>query len=122
MGYTSDSLLWDQTNELEAALWTALRALEESAEMHRRLAERAAANNPHRIGRNNRHQAQLAEERASTLRKLLVADEQQLKRMPKAEPTRAHRDEKSFNNVNSKPGRKNGARNNGRRKSHARSH
>ena len=39
--YTSDVLLTDQTDTIERALWTALRALEEQGALKRRLAERA---------------------------------------------------------------------------------
>lgn len=41
--YTSDVLAADQSDTIERALWTALRALEEQAALKRRLAERARA-------------------------------------------------------------------------------
>jgi two-component system chemotaxis response regulator CheB len=43
--WTADSLLAEQAETLEAALWAALRGLEERAELARRLAERARQRN-----------------------------------------------------------------------------
>jgi two-component system chemotaxis response regulator CheB len=71
--YTADSLLEGKSQELEATLWSALRALEESAELRRRLAVRMR-NAPlplQGLREDYQRQAEEAEERASALRTLL---------------------------------------------------
>jgi two-component system chemotaxis response regulator CheB len=69
--FTGDSLFAEQRASIEAALWTALRALEESAEMARRLRERASARGNARAVLNYAHNATTYEQRARVIRDLL---------------------------------------------------
>jgi len=71
-GYTEKALLAAQTDHLESAMWAALRALEEYAELRRRMAKRAAAGRYPPIARRYEQQANEAEERASLIRRLLT--------------------------------------------------
>ncbi len=71
--FTTDSLLEGKNAELEAALWSALRALEESGELRRRMASRMS-NAPlplQDLRTRYEREAQEAEQRASVLRTLL---------------------------------------------------
>ncbi|CAM3633671.1 chemotaxis protein CheB [Corallococcus sp. ZKHCc1 1396] len=56
-GYTGEALSGSQQHQLDAALWAALRALEESASLSRRMAVRARE-------RNHAHSAERFDERA----------------------------------------------------------
>ncbi|RKG90834.1 chemotaxis protein CheB [Corallococcus terminator] len=58
-GYTAEALSSSQQHHLDAALWAALRALEESASLSRRMAAKARE-------RNHGHSAERFEERALT--------------------------------------------------------
>lgn len=72
--FTAEALLEGKTSELESALWGALRALEESAELRRRLAARLS-NAPYPLQdlqRRYQRQAEQAEWRAALLRSLLT--------------------------------------------------
>lgn len=71
-GYTAESLMAAQTERLEDALWSALRALEENAGMRRRMAERARKGGWDLMARNYDEQAQHAEVRAGLVRSVLV--------------------------------------------------
>ena len=73
-GYTADSLVADQNDSLDNALWTALRALEEHSMLRRRMAEHARGKGFHIPARSLEREAKQAEVRASTIRKLLHAD------------------------------------------------
>jgi two-component system, chemotaxis family, protein-glutamate methylesterase/glutaminase len=73
-GYTADSLMACQTQRLEDALWTALRALEESGGMRRRMANRARQGGWYVMAENYEEKAKHAEERAGLLRSVLVAE------------------------------------------------
>jgi two-component system chemotaxis response regulator CheB len=67
--YSVESLLEEQGRSLETTLWSAVRALEERAEMHRRLAQRAS-------GAPSRRYEDLANEagqHAADLRRILAA-------------------------------------------------
>jgi two-component system, chemotaxis family, protein-glutamate methylesterase/glutaminase len=72
--WTSDGLLARQTETLDAALWTALRALEESASLSAQLAERARARGNARLAEKLSDNAQIALRRARTIRDVLTED------------------------------------------------
>ena len=72
--YSPDSLLAEQTGSVEAALWTAIRTLEESANLSERLAERARADGRVRSERQFREHQENTEQHSRTLRNLLISD------------------------------------------------
>jgi two-component system chemotaxis response regulator CheB len=69
--YSADSLLVEQANALEGALWTAVRALEERASLLGRLATKAAAINSQRSAEHFQRQSQEAERQADIVRRVL---------------------------------------------------
>jgi two-component system chemotaxis response regulator CheB len=69
--YTAESLLAHQADQLEAALWTALRSLEEHAALSRRLAARASGRGHSHSASAFTEQAMDAEHHASTIRNVL---------------------------------------------------
>lgn len=72
--HSAHALLAAQSDTLDAALWTALRALEESASLARRLADRAAKRG-HTQGRARfEQQAREAEDRATVIRNALLRE------------------------------------------------
>jgi two-component system, chemotaxis family, protein-glutamate methylesterase/glutaminase len=71
--YTAESLLAHQADQLEAALWTALRSLEEHGALSRRLAARANARGHSHSASAFTEQAMDAEHHASTIRNVLSA-------------------------------------------------
>jgi two-component system chemotaxis response regulator CheB len=73
-GYTAESLMAAQHDNLEDALWSALRALEENAGMRRRMASRARQRGWRIMAQNYNQQADLAETRAGVIRSLLVEE------------------------------------------------
>jgi two-component system chemotaxis response regulator CheB len=88
-GYTADSLVADQSDSLDNALWTALRALEEHSMLRRRLAEHARDRGLKGPARNLEHEAKQAELRASTIRTLLHTE----RTVPPSAGVTASRDE-----------------------------
>lgn len=88
-GYTAESLMADQTNGVEAALWAALRALEEAAALRRRMADRAAEGNYPIVVKQYREQAREAEDRAAIIRTVLVSDPGNGNNMKKTRPRRS---------------------------------
>lgn len=70
--YSPDSLLADQSESLEAALWAALRALEEQASLARRLTARAREQGHNLSADRFATQAEDAESRAEMIRSVLV--------------------------------------------------
>lgn len=76
-GFTAESLMAAQGERLEDALWSALRALDETAGMRRRMAERARKGGWNLMARNYEEQAQHAETRAGLVRSVLVVDKPQ---------------------------------------------
>jgi two-component system chemotaxis response regulator CheB len=69
--FTAESLVAVQAEELEAALWTALRALEEHAALVRRMAARAAAQHHRRTSSTFTEQALDSEHHAAVIRNVL---------------------------------------------------
>jgi two-component system, chemotaxis family, protein-glutamate methylesterase/glutaminase len=72
--WTSEALLARQAETLDAALWTALRALEESASLSKQLAGRARARGNEKLAERMSDHAELAERRAATIRNVLLQD------------------------------------------------
>lgn len=70
--YSAESLMESQTENLEAALWSALRALEERASLTRRLADRASTQSQHAAAKRFNEQMLTAEAHANTIRSLLL--------------------------------------------------
>ena len=71
--YSAEALLIHQSENLEAALWTALRALEENSALSRRLASRASGRGHARSASTFTEQAMDAEHHASVIRTVLHA-------------------------------------------------
>jgi two-component system chemotaxis response regulator CheB len=69
--FTEEGLLAVQAEQLEAALWTALRALEEHSALSRRLAVRAGSRGHTHTASSFTEQAMDAEHHASTIRGVL---------------------------------------------------
>jgi two-component system chemotaxis response regulator CheB len=74
-GYTADALMDAQDESVEAALWTALRALEENAEMRRRMADHAQKRQLDALTALYRSMAEETESRATVIRSVLVNDD-----------------------------------------------
>lgn len=78
-GYTAEAMLAEQGRDVEAALWTAFRALRERAALCRRIGERMTTRGQHAMATRQHEEAAEAERRAALLRQLLLrapADEQ----------------------------------------------
>jgi two-component system chemotaxis response regulator CheB len=73
-GYTADALMDAQNESVEAALWTALRTLEENAEMRRRMADHAQKRQLDALTELYRSMAEETESRATVIRRVLVND------------------------------------------------
>jgi len=71
--YSAEALLVHQSEQLEAALWTALRALEEHSALARRLAARADSRGHRHSASSFTEQAMDAEHHASVIRTVLNA-------------------------------------------------
>jgi two-component system chemotaxis response regulator CheB len=74
-GYGAETLVAVQSDGVEKALWTALRALEESAALRRRMAGQARERGMARIAASYDDDAQVTETRAALIRRVLVNDE-----------------------------------------------
>jgi two-component system chemotaxis response regulator CheB len=70
--WSATSLLAEQREAVENALWVALRSLEERAEMFRRLAAQAEGQHPPAVAQHHRARSLEAEASASSLRVLLA--------------------------------------------------
>jgi two-component system chemotaxis response regulator CheB len=70
--YTAASLAAEQSDQLEQALWTAFRALEEVASLHRRMAERARERRHLSLAAEHEAGAQNEEDSARVLRDLIL--------------------------------------------------
>ena len=69
--FSADSVLSAQDEQLESALWTALKALEESASLSRNLARQAAKRGQGWLSLNFEERSRDAEQRALTIRQVL---------------------------------------------------
>ncbi len=69
--YSLDTLEDQQSQQVEAALWAALRALEEKAELFHRIAQRGELNRRETMAGKYEERALIAERQAETLHKLL---------------------------------------------------
>jgi two-component system chemotaxis response regulator CheB len=72
-GFSPDSLLVTQRSDVEAAVWTAYRALEERAALCRRLADRAQVRHAGISAQHFRVEADDVARQASVLRALLLS-------------------------------------------------
>jgi two-component system chemotaxis response regulator CheB len=70
-GYSVETLLAEQSDSVEAALWTAMMALKERAALARRMAERLAERGSDRSAERFVDQATEADVRAETIRRVL---------------------------------------------------
>jgi two-component system chemotaxis response regulator CheB len=70
-GYTSTALSVHQETLLDEALWAALRALEESASLARRMASRARERNHHHSAQRYDERARGSESQAELIRQVL---------------------------------------------------
>jgi two-component system chemotaxis response regulator CheB len=70
--YTVDSMIGAQAALVETALWTAVRALEEKAQLSRRLAERSRRRGLDRLAQRYAEGVQSAELGSSSIRQLLL--------------------------------------------------
>jgi two-component system chemotaxis response regulator CheB len=71
-GYTADSLLNLKDGGLENTLWTALRSMEEAADLRRRMARRVGAAPFGRMREKYESEAAELESRAAVLRRVLT--------------------------------------------------
>jgi two-component system chemotaxis response regulator CheB len=76
--YSPESLAAAQAEEIDAALWAAVRALEENAALAYRLAHRMAGAGKEALESRYSSRAQGSERYAQTLRKILMEDEREL--------------------------------------------
>lgn len=74
-GFTAESLVAAQNDALEEALWSALRALEEHAELQRRMAEHARNGGLQALGERYDERVRTAEERSALIRQVLLREE-----------------------------------------------
>lgn len=73
-GYTSKALVAGQLKGVDEALWAALRALEESAALARRMADRSREHQHHHSADRFKERAEEAEAQVLVLRQLLLGD------------------------------------------------
>ena len=71
--YTADSIVVAQASVVEAALWTAMRALEEKAELYRRLAGRSRNRGLDRLAHRFEAAVEKAELGSNAIRQLLLS-------------------------------------------------
>jgi two-component system, chemotaxis family, protein-glutamate methylesterase/glutaminase len=71
--FSADSLVAEQTDGLETALWSAVRALEEKMALAERMAEHSRQRHFERAARGFEEKAQEAQRQADALRKLLLS-------------------------------------------------
>ena len=69
--YSFESMVAEQSDKVEEALWAALRALEENASLSRRIIDRAHQNGQERLARNFTEKLQQTEHHAEVIKRLL---------------------------------------------------
>lgn len=74
--FTANSLGIEQSEQMEGALWAAMRALEEGASLAKRMAERAAQNKHQLVERRYLQRAEYKMEQAAVLRKLILENKE----------------------------------------------
>ena len=80
--YSPDSLMADQTDAVERALWAAIRSMEEQAEFSDRLAANSRHKERARLARRFAEKAQVTRENATILRDLLQKTAGEVLEMP----------------------------------------
>jgi two-component system chemotaxis response regulator CheB len=70
--FSAESMLQDQSDSAERAVWAALRALEERADLSRRMAQRSLDSGLHELSNRYAELAASADNDASVLRRLLL--------------------------------------------------
>jgi two-component system chemotaxis response regulator CheB len=70
--WSADTLRVEQAGQLESALWTALRVLEENRSLNHRLAAQARKRKVDRVAKAFEHQMRDAEQHAALIRQVLV--------------------------------------------------
>ena len=98
--YSPESLMSEQNGMMESALWTALRALDESTDLARRLSERAQRNGNPITAANFERLAEERDAKAALLRRVLTNEPDAGRKALEANPIRQE---------NLSPGRGNGA-------------
>ena len=71
--WTSEGLMAQQSEQLESALWMALRALEESASLNESMAHRARKRGSESLATRYEREARGAMQRAHAIREVLIA-------------------------------------------------
>ncbi|WP_245591966.1 chemotaxis protein CheB [Cystobacter fuscus] len=71
-GYTAKALSVNQQTAMDGALWAALRALEESAALSRRMAARANERNQHHAAQRYEARARSTEDQAELMRQMVM--------------------------------------------------
>jgi two-component system, chemotaxis family, protein-glutamate methylesterase/glutaminase len=74
--FSADSMLEDQKDAVERALWAAMRSLEERADLTKRLAKRAEQQGHRHAVRRFQHQSEAARNNADVLRAILTNDQE----------------------------------------------
>jgi two-component system, chemotaxis family, protein-glutamate methylesterase/glutaminase len=106
--YTALSLMAEKDSQLEMSLWSALRALEENADLRRRMARRSGGTiGPMaELARRYERQADEAEQRAAVLREVLTSVVSVTKKVRKGKAQRRamrSNDQSTKSNGNGKP-------------------
>jgi two-component system chemotaxis response regulator CheB len=83
--FSIESILAAQSEQLETALWRALKTLEESASLSQRLAHQARDHGRDWLARNFEQKARTATQRAMTIRQVLKKEEPDLPPVPPIE-------------------------------------
>ena len=81
--FAAESLLGQQDGKLEAALWNAVRVLQERAILRRQLADRMTQQGAKQVATEYAKRAKAAEQDAATIRNLLVQNTEPLSGKPK---------------------------------------